>query len=49
MPPVSCAKTVYDTLMERIDEQGQVVGFSILGVSRFQKERPFEAELTAGK
>ncbi len=25
------------------------VGFSILGVSRFRKERPFEAELTAGK
>jgi hypothetical protein len=26
-----------------------VVGFSILGVSRFRKERPFEAELSAGK
>ena len=36
--------TAHDALMERIDEHGQVVGFSILGVSRFRKERPFEAE-----
>jgi hypothetical protein len=46
--PVSCA-TAYDALMERVDEHGQVVGFSILGVSRFRKERPLKAELTAGK
>ena len=38
----------HDALMERGDEHGQVLGFSILGVSRFRKE-PFEAELTAGK
>jgi hypothetical protein len=38
-----------DALMERVDEHGQVVGFSILGLSRFRKERPFEVELTAGK
>src|SRR5919108_4550167 len=41
-------ETAHDGLMERVDEQGQVVGFSILGVSRFRKERPFEAELTSG-
>jgi hypothetical protein len=35
--------------MERVDEQGRVLGFSILGVSRFRKERPFEAELQPGK
>jgi hypothetical protein len=35
--------------MERVDEHGQVVDFSILGVSRFRKERPFEAELASGK
>jgi hypothetical protein len=39
----------HKALMERVDEQGQVVGFSILGVSRFRKERPFEAELANGK
>jgi hypothetical protein len=42
-------ETAHDALMERVDEHGQVVGFSILGVSRFRKERPFEAELSAGK
>jgi len=42
-------ETSHDALMERVDEQGQVLGFSILGVSRFRKERPFEAELSAGK
>ena len=36
-------ETTHDALMERVDEHGQVVGFSILGVSRFRKERPFEA------
>jgi hypothetical protein len=35
--------------MERVDEQGQVLGFSIIGVSRFQKDHPLEAELVSGK
>ena len=42
-------ETAHDALMERVDEQGRMLGFSILGVSRFRKEQPFEAELTAGK
>jgi len=42
-------ETTHDALMERVDEQGRVLGFSILGVSRFRKERPFEAELQPGK
>jgi hypothetical protein len=42
-------ETVHDGLMERVDENGQVVGFSILGVSRFRKERHFEAELAGSK
>lgn len=42
-------ETVHDALMERVDEHGQVVGFSILGVSRFRTERPLEAELTPSK
>ena len=41
--------TANDALMERVDEQGRVLGFSILGVNRFRKERPFEAELQPGK
>ena len=42
-------ETAHDALMERVDEHGHVIGFSILGVSRFRKERPFEAKLAAGK
>ena len=39
-------ETAHDALMERVDSEGNVIGFSILGVSRFTKEKPLEAELT---
>jgi hypothetical protein len=42
-------ETAHDALMERVDENGHVIGFSILGVSRFRREHPFEAELATGK
>ena len=45
--PGTMRETNHDAVMERVDEQGHVLGFSILGVSRHAKERPFEAELTA--
>lgn len=35
------------SMMERVDSQGNVIGFSILGVTRFKKDKPLEAELTA--
>ncbi len=38
--------TAHDALMERVDAQGHVSGFSIPGVSRFKKEKPIEADLT---
>jgi hypothetical protein len=41
--------TAHDAVMERVDEAGHVTGFSVLGVSRFRKERPLEAELPAGR
>ena len=41
--------TAHEAVMERVDEQGQVLGFSIIGVSRFQKDHPLEAELVSGK
>jgi len=41
--------TAHDAVMERVDENGQVLGFSVLGVSRFNKDRPLEAELVTGK
>jgi hypothetical protein len=40
--------TAHDAVMERVDEEGHVLGFSILGVSRFKKGSPLEAELLAG-
>jgi hypothetical protein len=41
--------TAHDAVMERVDDQGHVLGFSVLGVSRFKKDRPLEAELLAGE
>jgi hypothetical protein len=40
-------ETKHDAVMERVDEKGVVIGFSILGVSRFRKDKPLEAELPA--
>mgnify|MGYP005838866949 CR=1 FL=1 len=40
-------ETEHDAVMERVDEQGNILGFSILGVSQFTKHQPLEAELTA--
>jgi len=41
-------ETESDAVMWRVDEHGRLIGFSILGVSKFQKDRPLEAELAAG-
>ena len=38
-------ETKYDAMMERVDKDGRVIGFSILGVSRFKRDKPLEAEL----
>ncbi|MEP6636144.1 MAG: DUF2283 domain-containing protein [Acidobacteriota bacterium] len=40
--------TAYEAVMERVDGQGHVLGFSVLGVSRFKKDHPLEAELMTG-
>jgi hypothetical protein len=32
-----------------VDEQRRVIGFGVLGVSKFRKERPIKAELVASK
>jgi hypothetical protein len=37
--------TQHDAVMERVDKEGRVIGFSILGVSRFKKDKPLEADL----
>ncbi|GJL66974.1 MAG: hypothetical protein NPIRA05_19450 [Nitrospirales bacterium] len=41
--------TANDAVMERVDEQGHMLGFSIQGVSRYRKDRPLEAELVTGE
>ena len=38
-------ETENDAVMERVDAQGNVIGFSILGVSRFKKDKPLETDL----
>jgi hypothetical protein len=38
-------ETKHDAVMERVDKDGHVVGFSILGVSRFKKDKPLVADL----
>jgi uncharacterized protein YuzE len=38
-------ETAHDAVMERLDAQGNVIGFSILGVSRFKKDKPLETDL----
>jgi hypothetical protein len=39
-------ETSHDAVMERVDAQGRVIGFSVTGVSRFKKDKPLEADLT---
>jgi hypothetical protein len=41
-------ETKSDAVMQRVDEHGRVIGFSVLGVSKFQKDHPLEAELATG-
>jgi len=38
-------ETQHDAVMERVDHQGHVIGFSVLGVSRFKRDKPLEAYL----
>ena len=38
-------ETKNDAVMERGDKKGRVIGFSVLGVSRFEKSKPLEAGL----
>jgi uncharacterized protein YuzE len=37
--------TANDAVMERVDNNGNVIGFSILGVSKYTKDKPLNAEL----
>jgi uncharacterized protein YuzE len=39
-------QTDNDAVMERVDEQGHILGFSILRVSHIEKHKPLVAELS---
>jgi uncharacterized protein YuzE len=38
-------ETKHDAVMERVDAEGHVIGFSIMGVSQFSKDKPLDADL----
>jgi uncharacterized protein YuzE len=38
-------ETNHDAVMERVDDEGNVIGFSIMQVSRLSKQMPLEADL----
>jgi uncharacterized protein YuzE len=38
-------ETNNDAVMERVDENGNVLGFTVMGVSRLAKEKPLIADL----
>jgi hypothetical protein len=39
-------ETGHEAVMERVDLEGRVIGFSVLGVSRFRKGKPLVADLS---
>jgi hypothetical protein len=39
-------ETKNDAVMERVDEEGNILGFSIMQVSRLARQKPLVAELT---
>jgi hypothetical protein len=40
-------ETANDAVMERVSLKGEVIGFSVLGVSQSGKDKPIYAELVA--
>lgn len=38
-------ETNNDAVMERVDEQGNVLGFTVMGISRLAREKPLIADL----
>jgi uncharacterized protein YuzE len=41
-------ETDNDAIMERVDNQGNILGFSVLNVSQLSKQQPLCAQLVAG-
>jgi hypothetical protein len=41
--------TTNDAIMERVDEQGNLLGFTVMAVSRLARDKPIEAELARAR
>ncbi len=41
-------ETDNDAIMERVDTQGNILGFSVINVSQLSTEKPLYAQLIAG-
>lgn len=39
-------ETEHDAILERVDQEGNIIGFSVLNVSQLSREKPLLAELT---
>lgn len=39
--------TAHDSVMERVDDRGRLLGFSVVGVSRIASEHPLLAQLSS--
>ncbi|MCW5549729.1 MAG: DUF2283 domain-containing protein [Opitutaceae bacterium] len=40
-------ETDHDAVMERVDEEGRVLGFTVMAVSKLDKDHPLVAQLAA--
>ncbi len=42
-------ETDHDAILERVDDQGNILGFSVLSVSKLSQEKPLYDQLIAPK
>ena len=45
--PGCLRETAQDSVMERVDAEGHVLGFTVMGVSTLDKDHPLVAQLAA--
>jgi uncharacterized protein YuzE len=45
--PAYMVETDNDVIMQRVDEEGNILGFSIMAVSKLAKEKPISVDLKA--
>ncbi|MFN9174337.1 MAG: DUF2283 domain-containing protein [Synechocystis sp.] len=45
--PGSMRETDQDAILERVNQDGDIIGFSVLNVSQLSKEKPLSAKLVS--